>query len=91
MTTASTYPLVHELFLEAFERFFAAPIGVRDAHSSSEPNGSPSERGCPDLPGRVRADLDGIHARLEPIEQLRAFALFGLQFAASARIGEIYR
>lgn len=77
-------PWVEQAVLVGGSRqFLAALLVVRDARPSSETDGFLSERAAPDLHDRARADLDAINARLEPIAQLRAFALFGQRFDAS--------
>lgn len=62
--------------------FLAALIAVRDAPPPCEADGFLSERAHPGLYGRARGDLDAINARLEAIEQIRSFALFGERFDA---------
>jgi long-chain acyl-CoA synthetase len=76
-------PWVEQAVLVGSSRpFLAALIVVRDASPSSETDGFLSEPASPRLHDRARADLGAINARLEPIEQIRAFALFGRRFDA---------
>jgi len=62
--------------------YLAALIVVRDAPPSSEPDGFLGERASPAPYDRARRDLAAVNARLEPVAQVRAFALFGRRFGA---------
>lgn len=63
--------------------YLTALIAVRDAPSSSEPDGFLGDRTCPALYDRARRDLTAINSRLESVAQVRACALFGRRFGAN--------
>jgi long-chain acyl-CoA synthetase len=75
--------------------FLSALISVRDGPPSSEPDGFLGEPAHRDLYDRACGDIEAINARLEPIEQIRSFALFGKRFDlrlyAEVGIGKIRR
>jgi long-chain acyl-CoA synthetase len=76
-------PWVEQAVLVGSQRpFLAALIAVRDAPPSSEADGFLSELTHPGLYDRARSELDAINTRLEAVEQIRSFALFGNRFDA---------